>query len=70
MKSCLTGKSYPQGEVEMRSIYDEAISLINEQIEVREEEVRESARNLARKRWGMEVREGRRPGVASQNELK
>jgi hypothetical protein len=45
----------------MRSIYDDAISLINEPIqpERREEAIRESAREIARKRWGMGVREGR-----------
>jgi hypothetical protein len=40
------------------SIYDEAISLLNEPIqpERREEAIRESAGEIARKRWGMEVR--------------
>jgi hypothetical protein len=46
---------------------DEAISLINEPIQPeRREEA--SAREIARKRWGMEVRT--KPGVASQSELK
>jgi hypothetical protein len=56
----------PNGKIE-RSIYDDAISLINEPIqpERREEAIRESAVEIARKRWGMEVRS--KPGVASQS---
>jgi hypothetical protein len=38
-----------------RTIYDEAISIINEPIEERREEaIRESASEIARKRWKME----------------
>jgi hypothetical protein len=56
----------------MRSIYDEAISLINEPLSEKrslpegKSYIRESAREIARKRWGMEDR----TGVAPQTELK
>jgi hypothetical protein len=43
-------------EGERGSIYDDAISLINEPIqpERREEAIRESAREIAKRRWRME----------------
>lgn len=46
------------------------LSLINEPPQPVEPGKSYSAREIARKHWGMEVRERPRPGVASQSELK